>query len=417
MIRKGRVVKSDSGRRIRVDGLLKAGGQGEAYWATEMNSGQKGVLKVFHKQFTNGDTLKRLRFLVKQDLSSACPVLCPPTDVLNQNGLVGHYAPMAPGQPLEEYLANPNGSFMEGLQLAITLAHALDVMHARQIAHGDLHAENLLVNHAGSVLQLRVIDLDNFNAPGVPIPPMLGQNLYLAPELRKALANRQAAIPNVYTDRFALGVLMSEIILLRHVAAGADGDEAAFQEAMCSGRWLHDPATTDRPSGNLGGYPAEVLNADLARLFRSALSLDPVNRPSPGAWKSELVKAFDSVCCCPKCGAPCIIDISKVTCPFGHPFPHLTMTVATTRQVLSLVHGTTIIGRGELGGSPKVSERHAVFHRIGPETWLESQGRNGTYRWNGLGWSRLPDRKTMLVQGGDRLKFGDVEVLLLEVVS
>jgi hypothetical protein len=53
MIQKGRIIKSDSGRRIRVDGLIKPGGQGEAYWATEVNSGQKGVLKVFHKRFAN----------------------------------------------------------------------------------------------------------------------------------------------------------------------------------------------------------------------------------------------------------------------------------------------------------------------------------------------------------------------------
>jgi DNA-binding helix-hairpin-helix protein with protein kinase domain len=271
----------------------------------------------------------------------------------------------------------------------------------------------LFVNRVGSALHLYVIDLDNFNAPAVPLPPMVGQNLYLAPELRKALANREAAIPNIYTDRFSIALLLHEILLLRHVAAGADGNEADFQKAMCSGRWLQDPAAADRPSGNLGGYPAEVLNADLARLFRSALSLDPANRPSPGAWKSALGKAFNSLYCCPYCGGPCIVDMSKVVCPLcGRPFPHLTVRIVTTGQVFSLAHGTMVVGRAELGGSMKVSQRHAVFHRIGPETWLESHGRNGTYRWNGSGWSRLPDKKPLLVQSADRLRFGDVEVRL-----
>lgn len=413
MIRNGKVLKSDSGHRIRVGGLLKPGGQGEAYSATEIDSGQNVVLKTFHQQFANGDTLKRLRFLAKQDLSTACPVLCSPIDVMSQGGMVGHYSPLAPGRPLEEYLANPNSSFLEGLQLAIALTHALEVMHTRQIAHGDLHADNLIVNQTGSVFELSLIDFDNFNAPGVPIPPMLGQNLYLAPELREAIGNRQAAVPNIYTDRFALGVLMHEIILLRHVAAGADGNEADFQKAMCAGRWIQDPAAADRPAGDLGGYPVEVINADLARLFRLALSLDPASRPSPGTWKSELLKALNSVYCCPKCGGPCIVDMSKVKCPLcGQPFPHLTMKIVATGHILSLVSGTIVIGRMELGGSMKVSERHAVFHRIGPETWLESHGRNGTYRWNGSGWPRLPDMKPLLVQSGDRLKFGDVEVLL-----
>ena len=73
MIQPGKVVKLDSGRGIRVGGLIKTGGQGEAYLVTEVNSGQKGVLKVFHKRFANADTLKRLRFLVGQDLQSLFP--------------------------------------------------------------------------------------------------------------------------------------------------------------------------------------------------------------------------------------------------------------------------------------------------------------------------------------------------------
>lgn len=235
MIQRGKTVRSDSGRRIRVDGFIKSGGQAEAYLATEASSAEKGVLKVFHKRFANGDTVKRLRFLVGQDLQSACPVLCAPIDPLTKPDMVGHYAPWADGYSLEEYLTNPNGTFMEGIQLAITLAHGVDVMHRRHIARGDLHADNVIINRRGSVFKVHLIDLDNFNAPGVPGPPMVGQNLYLAPEQREALANNEPAIPNIHTDRFALGILMHEIILLRHVTAGADSSEAEFKRAMCSG--------------------------------------------------------------------------------------------------------------------------------------------------------------------------------------
>jgi hypothetical protein len=156
-----------------------------------------------------------------------------------------------------------------------------------------------------------------------------------------------------------------------------------------------------------------VLNAVLARLFRSALSLNPAKRPSSDAWESELGKAFNSVYCCPKCGGPCVIDVSKVSCPLcGRPFPHLTLRIGGNGHLLPLANGATVIGRMELGGSAKVSARHAVFRRIGPETWLESTGSNGTYRWNGSRWTRLPDKKPLLVQGGDRLRLGDVEILL-----
>jgi serine/threonine protein kinase len=387
--------------------------QGTAYRATAMNSGEKGVLKIFHKQFADADTVKRLRFLVSQNLRSACPVLYTPSDVLTKRNLVGHYTPFAPGQSLEEYLANPDGTFVDSLQLALTLAHAVGVMHLRQIAHGDLHSENVIICRVGSVFHVAVIDMDNYNAPGLPSPPCVGHNLYMSPELRAALAKKQPAVPTRQSDLFSLGVLMHEVILLRHVAAGADDNEEDFQKAMCSGRWLQDPAAADKPTGNLGGYPVEVLNADLARLFRAALSLEPADRPSADTWEAELGKAFSSVYSCPACGGPCVIDASKVVCPIcKRPFPHLTLRITANHSVIPLDHGATVIGRTQLCGSPKASMRHAIFRRIGPELWIESIGQNGSYRWSGSGWVKLPDGKPLLVQNGDRLKFADVEVLL-----
>lgn len=157
----------------------------------------------------------------------------------------------------------------------------------------------------------------------------------------------------------------------------------------------------------------EVLNADLARLFRSALSLEPLKRPSPEEWETELSRAFNAVYSCPVCGCPCVIDVSKVACPLcRRPFPYLTLRITGNGYTLPLALGATVIGRAQLGGSVKVSARHAVFRRVGPETWLESTGSNGTYRWNGSGWTKLPDRKPVLVQSGDRLRLGDVEVAL-----
>ena len=411
MIQTGKIVKSDSGRRIRVESLIKAGGQGEAYLATETNSAQKGVLKSFHKRFANADTITRLRFLVREDLHAKCPVIYSPVDLVLKRDVVAHYTPFAMGNPLEDFLANPEATFIEAMQLAITLAHAVATLHRRGIAHGDLHAENLIVEHVGTVFRLRLIDLDNFGAPGLPNPPCVGHNLYMAPELRGALARGHEAVPTVETDLFALGVLMHEIILLRHLCAGNDATENEFQMAMCSGRWIQDPAAADRPKASVGGYPAEVLNADLARLFRSAVSLNASSRPSAEAWERELGRAFNAIYCCPSCGGPCVVDVSKTVCPLCKtPFPHLGIMVAATKRSIQLTSGATVICRGDLGGSHKASARHAVFRRVGPETWIESHGSNGSYRWNGSGWARLPDKKPVLVQSGDRLRLADVEI-------
>ncbi len=429
MTRKGKIIKSDSGHCIRIEEpLIKqtwdatqakwvdvpgVGGQACAYWATEMNTGQKGVAKIFKKEFANADTIKRTRFLVDQDLHTACPILLAPIEVLHKGDMVGHYTPFADGMSLENHLLKPDSTFIEHMQLAIALSHATSVLHARNIAHGDLQTENLIVNHVGSVLELRVIDLDNFSAPGLPPPPCVGHNLYMSPELRAALDNHQPAVPTIRSELFSLAVLMHEIVLLRHLVAGSDSTDESFRKAMCSGRWLQDPAAADRPTGDLGGYPVEVLNADLARLFRAAVSLQPSDRPSADEWETELHKAFQSVYCCPACGGPCIVDASKVVCPLcKRPFPYLTLRILANHSTIPLNRGATLVGRADLCGSPKASVRHAIFRRVGPELWIESLGSNGTYRWNGRGWTKFPDGKPLLVQNGDRLRLGDVEALL-----
>jgi pSer/pThr/pTyr-binding forkhead associated (FHA) protein len=74
--------------------------------------------------------------------------------------------------------------------------------------------------------------------------------------------------------------------------------------------------------------------------------------------------------------------------------------------------GAVVVGRNVFPAAIKVSARHAVFRKVGPETWLQSFGRNGTYRWNGSSWIRLPDGKPILVQKGDMLRFADLELLV-----
>jgi len=413
MIKPGNIVKSDSGRRIRVDGFIKAGGQGEAHWATDLNSNQNGVLKVFHQRFANAETVERVRFLVGTDLHSICPVLRGPVEPLTRLPLVGHYTPIARGKPLEEYLGNPDSTFLEQIQLALALAHALAEMHSRGIAHGDLHAENLFINHVGTIFEVQLIDFDNFNANGIPPPPCVGHNLYMAPELRKALATGRPAIPTVTTDLYSLGVLMHEIILLCHPSYENDESEADFQKAMCSGKWFLDPAATS--STNHCGYPTTILSPGLARLFRAACSLDPTVRPTSRTWESALNEAFTALYACPECGGPFVADASKTVCPYRNcrrPFPHLTLKLEDKSIAIPLVDGATVVGRDQLGGASKVSAHHVVFRRIGPETLLESTGSNGTFRWNGSKWVRLPDRMPLLVQSGDRIRFADVAARL-----
>lgn len=415
MITKGETLRFDSGRRVRLADRIGNGGQGEVYESTDVKTGQRGAVKVFYKRFANRDTVKRIRFLMDQNFHATCPVLRPPIDVFRRRDMVGHYTPFVEGETLERFLDSPSSSFLEQLELAITFAHAVNVMHARGIAHGDIQLGNFMVARAGPALRLHAIDLDNFCAPGLPVPDCVGHLMYMAPELREGLAKGWPAVPSLSTDLFALGVLMHDIILLRHVSVGNDDSEASFLNAMCSGRWVQDPAVVGRSFSSVGGYPAEVLNPGLARLFRSALGLDPAQRPSARSWEIELGRAVDWAYVCPSCGGVCVVDVSKTVCPYPacrRPFPFLTLRVNGHGRPIPLKDGATVLGRAELGGSMRVSGRHAVFRRLGPKTWVESLGRNGTFVWMAAGWSRIPEAEPKLVTKGDRLRFADVEAVV-----
>ena len=79
---------------------------------------------------------------------------------------------------------------------------------------------------------------------------------------------------------------------------------------------------------------------------------------------------------------------------------------------IPLNSGAVAVGRPDLGGAHKVSARHAVFHKIGPETWMTAVGSNPTFRLAGGKWIQLTNNIKLLVQKGDKLRLADVEVEL-----
>lgn len=408
MLAAGTVIKCASGESVTIEKSFTPGGQGCAYLVRRSRTGSPGVLKLFHDRFDPVETQRRLEYLIAQHVERLCPVLIGPRDLVVSPSGIGYVAELFPGEPLEEVLSHPGLTIFHTLTLAVALAHAVNALHNRGIAHGDLHGSNVLVAVAGDTLRPGIIDFDNFAGPGVSPPPMVGQILYIAPELRSALRDGRPAVPDLRSDRFAFGVLMHEVVLLLHPAGGADATPEMFEQAMMGG-WVHDPARANRPK-SAGGVPREAINADLQRLFRLSLSPDPDQRPSTRTWEKALLAALKTVHICDNCSMPFLVDPSKIACPAcGGSFPDWLLRLRDGR-VIPIDEASVRVGRALLGGSLKVSGTHAVFRKIGPDLLVESFGRNGTWRMNGHGWVRLPDRTPILLSPGDRLRLGDIEV-------
>jgi DNA-binding helix-hairpin-helix protein with protein kinase domain len=410
MIPIGTTITTSTGRKVVVKRFISSGGQGVVYFVTDVRSGASGVIKVFHDKFDKATTEQRIRYLISKQLNTKCRTLIAPTELFSTTKFVGHYAPFVAGQSLEQIVANPKFDFYQGLCVALAIAWSVDVLHTHEIASGDIHAGNYLIAEIGSHFEVQCIDNDNFAASGAPPPPMIGHELYTPLELRDELLSGRPILPSILTDRYELTVLLHEVILLCHPAAGQEDSETGFQRAM-SGRWLLDPTLLNRAS-TVPGYSPFALNSDLCRLFRKGLSTDPHERPTAREWVNVFAAALDCVDYCNTCKDPSIIESGKTCCPVNrHPYPQLKLVIKDSGKTIPL-HGTTCIGRNDLGGSACVSGRHATVRQTAFGITLETFGRNGTYRWNCSEWEKIPDGCQVTVRENEWLRFADVQVMV-----
>jgi serine/threonine protein kinase len=408
-LHEGQTMTMRGGTKVRVGPLVGVGGEACVHKATDCRDASPGVAKAFTSN--PPERVERTRFLVEQELDQLSPLFYAPTD-WQLNGGVVHFSPYADGVSLEEHLETPGNSFPENCKMAIAISHGLAILNENGLAHGDIHLKNFNVRKTPAGMDVAVIDFDNFIARGAPPPLSIGQEHAMAPELRAAYKAGTPIVPDEYSDRFALTVLMHDLLLAKHVASGFDDDPDRFDACMMSGRWWHDAAVGNSHSAKGGGYPSGILDTDLARLFRRGVGLDREDRPSPREWCDTTSRSVERIYIHPRCGGPVFADAGKTHCPFcGERYRILKLVFPGLSRELPCDGVAAPIGRDQLP-SVRVSAHHAVVHRMGPETTIESLGRNGSYRLIEGKWVAF---QNTLIEAGDRLRFADIEARVEEV--
>lgn len=112
----------------------------------------------------------------------------------------GSVSPYADGVDLESLFEQPAPPLIETVQIALVIAHALDVLHQSGVAHGDIHLKNVKVKREAGAWRVALIDLDGFAAPGFPAP-VAGAYHYMAPEIFEALEAKKPVQVDMRTDR------------------------------------------------------------------------------------------------------------------------------------------------------------------------------------------------------------------------
>jgi len=415
MLTPGTVVIAETLGKLRLEAPLGSGGQAETFRATALRNAQNVVVKLFTDEARKADDRERSRRLVDLRLNGASPTFCAPMDMLKRQDFAGHVSALIDGSSLSALLypvsGIPTTSLAENVSIAAVVSHAFLKLHEELgIIHGDIHTENVLVSRKGDAFEISIIDFDNWTPvrgdPTLPPPPMVGHINYMAPELRLAMRSGSAPMPTVKSDRFALAIMLHEIILQRHVGIDLVGDD--FDRAMCEG-WRPDPARAEAAPPETCGYPTAVLNTELTRLFRRSIHPEPEQRATATQWRRALCEALTAVYACPSCAQPFLTDVARQSCPYCRScFP--AWEVAAPGVRVRLDGPTRVLGRAELGGSPKISKQHWVLRRSGPALTCETIGLNPTRLIRGGAEQVLSHGESAALEAGDRLVVADVEL-------
>ncbi len=202
----------------RITHKLGAGGQGTVYKAVDQKLGRTVVVKVLPAELTVKETNLK-RFEREARLASALdhPNICTIFDMDEAKGL--HFIAMqyVEGKNVRQLCNGRPLELESALRIAIQVADALAVAHARGIIHRDVKSGNVMVTDAGQVKILdfglaKLLDESEATNTGIhqteltEIGVPYGTATYAAPE--QARGDRVDA----RADIFSTGVLLYEML-------------------------------------------------------------------------------------------------------------------------------------------------------------------------------------------------------------
>ncbi len=239
--------------------------------------------------------------------------------------------------------ADQKGTFLDRLHMCLKIARAIRRLHAAGLAHSDLSYNNVLVDPLSG--NACIIDCDGLVVPHKFPPEVVGTPGFIAPEVLATRAlkvgDSNKKLPNIYTDRHALAVLIYTFLLNRHPLDGSKvwdvndpqrdddmryGEQALFIEHPKDKTNRVNPnqlAKSELPQGDPARLPYTICGPHIKKLFDKAFIdglHNPILRPSAAEWEDAIIKTCDLVQPCqnPDCEAHWYVfdNTTHPHCPF-----------------------------------------------------------------------------------------------------
>jgi eukaryotic-like serine/threonine-protein kinase len=266
--------------RFRILGMLGAGGMGQVYAAEDITLKRKVAIKrVAPKEHLSDKRRERLLREAQRASSLNHPNIAAAFDVIEYSGELLLVMEYVEGTSLRQKMADSKISLENFFEIAIQCAEGLAAAHAKEILHGDIKPENLMITPSGMV---KILDfgvarkftltdedeMETFTLDSLSMSSS-GTPAYMAPEVLMHQPYDGRA------DIFSLGLVFYELL----------GGQQPFQTGSIAGtlgRVLHE---NPRPLADLD----RKLPPKLSKLVQHMLIKDQVERyPSSATLAPDL---------------------------------------------------------------------------------------------------------------------------------
>lgn len=313
-LKNGEKIVLTSGGYVTVEKELGRGGQGIVY-LVDLN-GEKKALKWYIKA-PDDKFYKNLEHNIMSGAPSDA-FLWPEYLTTKQKHSFGYVMKLRPQNYFEfgNFLLAKKSfrSYSAMLAAAMKICNGFMMLHRYGYSYQDLNDGNFFIDpNTGDVL---ICDNDNVMPQGEK-SGILGKARYMAPEIVRG------GIPDKYSDRFSLSVILFMLFYANHPFEGAKVVACPCMTESFEKKFYGSEAVFIYDSNDKSNLPVRGIHQNVIRrwpvfpqklreTFMQEFSQEKLKNPNTrmieSLWEKLIVSIRDSLVCCPHCGEETFIE-------------------------------------------------------------------------------------------------------------